>query len=59
MVGTKGQQATTLSSAEASALVSFLCLHVDAFRAVTRLAVDGPNFTGAIADAGGGLVSIG
>ena len=39
MVGPKGQSTLRLSKEETSAVVLFLCLHVDAFKRVTDLVV--------------------
>jgi hypothetical protein len=54
MVGTKGYKEKTLSEEEMNAVVSFLCLHVEAFRKVTDLAV----VDGRICDGEDGKVSL-
>ena len=54
MVGPKGQSALRLSKDETSAVVLFLCLHVDAFKRVTDLVVT----EGKVSDGNGGQVSL-
>jgi Mg2+/Co2+ transporter CorC len=54
MVGSKGYKEKTLSEEETNAVVSFLCLHVEPFMAVTDLAVVG----GRICDGDSGTVSL-
>jgi hypothetical protein len=54
MVGSKGYKEKTLSEEETNAVVSFLCLHVEPFRAVTDLAV----LNGRICDGGDGTVTL-
>ena len=54
MVGSKGYKEKTLSEEETNAVVSFLCLHVEPFRAVTDLTV----LDGRICDGGGGTVTL-
>jgi len=54
MVGPKGQSTLRLSKEETSAVVLFLCLHVDAFKRVTDLVVT----EGKVSDGNGGQVSL-
>lgn len=54
MVGSKGYKEKILSEEETNAVVSFLCLHVEPFRAVTDLTV----LDGKICDGGDGAVTL-
>lgn len=54
MVGTKGYKEKTLSEEETNAVVSFLCLHVGPFQAITDLTV----IDGNICDGDNGQVSL-